>query len=58
MAHEPKKRHSIARKGKRRESIRLTLKTIIRCTNCGAVSLPHMVCKTCGYYKGQQVIQK
>lgn len=58
MAHEPKKRHSVARKGKRREAIKLELKTAVRCANCGAATLPHVVCKTCGYYKGQQVVSK
>ncbi|HRN95952.1 MAG TPA: 50S ribosomal protein L32 [Candidatus Levybacteria bacterium] len=58
MAHEPKRRHSVARKGKRREAIRLSLPVAGRCTNCGAVKIPHIVCKTCGFYKGQQVIQK
>lgn len=58
MAHEPKKRHSVARKGKRREAIRLSLTSIARCTNCGAANAPHIVCRTCGFYKGQQVIQK
>ncbi len=28
----------------------------VKCDNCGASKLPHRVCKTCGYYKGKQVI--
>jgi large subunit ribosomal protein L32 len=56
MPHEPKKRHSRARQGKRREAIKLALPTISMCKNCGTPSEPHIVCKACGYYKGKQVI--
>ncbi len=58
MAAEPKRRHSRARKGKRRESIKLSLPPVVRCSHCNAVTQPHIVCKTCGYYKGQQVVIK
>lgn len=27
------------------------------CANCGAPCLPHRVCKKCGYYGKQQVMQ-
>lgn len=26
------------------------------CEKCGKPSLPHAVCKNCGYYKGKEVI--
>lgn len=56
MAHEPKKRHSRARQGKRRAAIKLELPTLTFCSNCGAPNQPHIVCKSCGYYKGKQVV--
>ena len=56
MPQEPKKRHSRARQGKRRHSINLGIPRGIICANCGAVNLPHMVCKKCGYYQGRQVL--
>lgn len=56
MPQEPKKRHSRQRKGKRRASIFLKNPKGIYCSNCGAITLPHMVCKTCGFYKGRQVL--
>lgn len=56
MAHEPKKRHSRARKGKRRAAIHLSVTKAVTCANCGAPHVSHRVCATCGYYKGQQVI--
>lgn len=58
MPQEPKKRHSRQRQGKRRASIRFEAKKGIVCQNCGSMILPHIVCKSCGYYKGKQVIVK
>ncbi len=26
------------------------------CANCGAAKLPHVVCPTCGWYKGRQAV--
>lgn len=57
MPQEPKRRHSRQRKGKRRASIELKLANAIVCPNCSAATLPHMVCKNCGYYKGREVIK-
>jgi len=57
MAHEPKKRHSRARKGKRRAHISLTTVTSVVCTNCGKFHVPHHVCEHCGFYRGKQITQ-
>lgn len=56
MPHEPKKRHSRARQGKRREAIKLSLPTTAFCKNCGSVVVPHTACPSCGFYKGKRVI--
>lgn len=56
MPQEPKKRHSRQRKGKRRASIFLKKPMGILCSNCGTMTLPHMICKKCGYYKGRQFL--
>ncbi len=56
MPHEPKKRHSRQRQGKRRAVISLTLPTMTVCNNCGSIIVPHTICPACGYYKGQKVI--
>lgn len=56
MPQEPKKRHSRQRQGKRRASIKLNTVNGVLCANCGKITLLHMVCKKCGYYKGKQVI--
>ncbi len=57
MSQEPKKRHSRARQGKRRASIKMTIIGTVTCPNCGAPQITHRVCETCGYYKGKQVIK-
>lgn len=57
MPHEPKKRHSRARQGKRRASIKLEVPQLTSCTNCGSRILFHTVCPQCGYYKGQKIVE-
>ncbi|PIP75074.1 MAG: 50S ribosomal protein L32 [Candidatus Levybacteria bacterium CG_4_9_14_3_um_filter_35_16] len=57
MSQEPKRRHSIGRKGKRRAVIKLAVKMSISCANCGATMLSHYACKKCGYYKGESVLK-
>ena len=56
MPHEPKKRHSRARQGKRRASIKLDIPGFAVCPNCKEMTLPHKVCKKCGFYNGRQVL--
>lgn len=58
MPQEPKKRHSRQRQGKRRASIKMHVARGVSCSNCGKPTLPHIICKSCGYYKGKQVIKK
>ncbi len=56
MPQEPKKRHSRARQGKRRASIRLSAVKSFSCPNCGSPVAPHTVCRNCGFYKGKEVV--
>lgn len=58
MPHEPKRRHSRERKGKRRAAISLVVARTIKCQNCQGMTLPHTVCKICGFYKGKEVFRK
>lgn len=58
MPHEPKRRHSTERKGKRRASIKLAVQKAVVCKNCGNMSTPHQVCPKCGFYKGKEIIKK
>lgn len=53
----PKRRTSTARKNKRRSSVwKMDAPTLVKCSNCGAYSVPHKVCSSCGYYNGKQVV--
>ena len=56
MPHEPKRRHSTERKGKRRASIKLLAPKGIICAQCGKTIKAHNVCQYCGFYKGKQVL--
>ena len=49
----PKRRHSVSRKGKRRTHQKLRVPQLIRCPQCKQAKLPHVVCGKCGYYKGR-----
>ena len=28
-----------------------------KCPNCGAARLPHRICKACGYYGGEKILE-
>jgi large subunit ribosomal protein L32 len=53
----PKRRHSRARRDKRRAHDHLDLPAMSKCPNCQEIKLPHRVCPHCGSYKGRDVIE-
>ncbi len=54
----PKRKVSKARRDKRRSSHwKLEAPGIVTCPQCGGYHLPHRACKSCGYYKGREVIK-
>ena len=55
----PKKRTSVARKGKRRagQHHKLYATTFNRCSNCGDMTMPHRACPSCGHYSGKEIIK-
>ena len=53
----PKRRHSKARKNKRRAHDALPQTSLSVCPNCHERKLPHRVCPQCGYYRGREVVQ-
>jgi len=54
----PKRKHSQARKNKRRSNVwKLDQPAFSKCTQCGQLKAPHRVCPHCGYYKGKEVIK-
>lgn len=58
MPHEPKKRHSKAKKRTRQSAIKLETLGLITCTNCKEPALPHQACKNCGFYGGKKVSKR
>ncbi len=53
----PFTRTSKTRKAKRRTHQNLDNPSYQTCSNCGSTVKNHSVCKSCGYYKGQQVLK-
>jgi large subunit ribosomal protein L32 len=53
----PKRRHSKARRGKRRAHDALRVPQTSLCPNCQEPRLQHRVCPKCGYYKDRQVVR-
>ncbi len=53
----PKRKHSKARKNKRRSQWRKIDKpTIVKCPQCHEPKIPHRVCPECGYYNDKEVV--
>lgn len=59
MAIVPKRKHSKARRNKRRSNVwKIDAPSLSKCGKCGAFKLIHRVCKSCGFYKDREVIKK
>lgn len=53
------RRHSNSRRDSRRKNNkRIIVPQLVVCSNCGAMILPHRVCRNCGYYNERMVIIK
>lgn len=52
----PKRKHSSARRDKRRANWKLTAPNLATCSKCGEPVMPHRACKACGTYKNKAVI--
>jgi large subunit ribosomal protein L32 len=52
----PKKRTTRSKRDMRRSHDFAVPKTTNKCANCGSLKLPHTVCSSCGYYKGEEVV--
>jgi large subunit ribosomal protein L32 len=53
----PKRRHSKARRDRRRAHDALAQPAKSVCPSCGEVKLPHRACPSCGEYKNREVIE-
>ena len=52
----PKRRHSKARRDKRRATHTAAKPRLNECPRCHSPRLPHRVCPVCGTYAGREVI--
>lgn len=52
----PKRRTSKKVKNQRLTHIKLSVPGMTECDNCGEMKLSHRVCKSCGHYKGKEVV--
>ena len=54
----PKRKTSRSKTHSRRSANRrLAAPARSLCPNCGTTKLPHVVCSTCGWYKGRQAVE-
>jgi large subunit ribosomal protein L32 len=53
----PKRRHSKARRDKKKTHKKLSVGSLSKCQHCQKMKKPHAVCPYCGYYKGKQVVE-
>lgn len=54
----PKGRVSKSKRDKRKaQSWTITTPTLVNCSKCGELMMPHKVCKSCGSYNKKEVIK-
>lgn len=53
----PKGKISKARRNSRKANWKVATPSIVECPQCHEMKQPHIACKKCGYYKGEQKIQ-
>ena len=44
------------RRDKRRANWKMSAPTLVKCSKCGALMMPHRVCKACGSYNKKEII--
>ena len=53
----PKNKSSKARRDSRRANWKMRAPNLVKCSRCGALTMPHRVCKACGSYNKRQVVE-
>jgi len=56
MGGVPKKRHTKSSRNQRRMHLFVKQPNLSACPKCGVAVIPHVVCPSCGYYKGKEVV--
>ncbi|WP_373438724.1 50S ribosomal protein L32 [Metamycoplasma equirhinis] len=57
MAIVPKRKTSKQRKHLRRSHHALNATTVVECSHCKQLIIPHQACEYCGFYKGSKVLK-
>ena len=50
----PKNKSSKARRDSRRANWKMSAMNLVKCSKCGALMMPHRVCKACGSYNKRE----
>ena len=53
----PKNKSSKSHRDKRRANWKMGTTTLVKCSMCGALTVPHRVCKACGCYNKKEIIK-
>lgn len=54
---EPKKRTNNSKQGMRRLHDKIRSKSIVDCPNCHQPKQNHRICKNCGFYNNQLIVE-
>ncbi|MGQ9459387.1 MAG: 50S ribosomal protein L32 [Anaerolineae bacterium] len=57
MGALPKKKVSKGRRDRRRSHHALRALHLVECPQCHTLRQPHRVCPSCGYYRGEEVVE-
>lgn len=52
----PKGKVSKARRNSRKANWKMAAPSLVECPHCHELKKPHVVCKKCGYYDGEQKV--
>ena len=52
----PKNKSSKGRRDRRRANWKMGNVTLVKCSKCGELMVPHRVCKSCGSYGKKEII--
>ncbi|WP_128894284.1 50S ribosomal protein L32 [Longirhabdus pacifica] len=53
----PFRKVSKTRRNMRRTHFKLQAPGMVSCDNCGEMKIAHRVCKSCGHYKGREIVK-
>ena len=53
----PKNKSSKARRDSRRANWKMSAPALVKCSHCGELMMPHIVCKACGYYDKKSIVE-